>query len=140
MPVNGYKSAHIEPHSAGDRRPHLVFIQLFTFDFAGFENILGQGLQYGFTAERKTQPLHTPDEPSLSMTYAGKLPRQPFLAPCQFWPILSVVDIVHHFPKLPDDIMPPIRRRNQEQSPHLLRRIRPLFTAQKGAMGSTLIC
>ena len=45
MPVNRYKSADIESQSAGDRRPHLVFIQLFTFDFAGFENILGQSLK-----------------------------------------------------------------------------------------------
>jgi hypothetical protein len=65
-------------------------------------------LQYGFVAERKTQPFHTPDEPPLPMTYTGKLPCQPLLAPSHFGPVFFVVDVVHDIPLW--GIMPHIHR------------------------------
>ena len=39
MPVYRYQSTDIESQSTGDRRLHLVFIQLFTFDVKSKNNL-----------------------------------------------------------------------------------------------------
>ena len=41
MPVNRHQSADVKPQPPGDGGAYLVLVQLFAFDFVGFEHILG---------------------------------------------------------------------------------------------------
>ncbi len=74
MPVHRHQAPDVKPQPPGDGGPYLLPVQLFAFDLVGLEHILGQRLEHGLIAERKTQTFHPPDEAPLPMTDAGQWP------------------------------------------------------------------
>ena len=75
--VGGREGADIHAEAAGDRGAHLILVEDFAFDLAGFEDVLGQGLEDGLRAELEAEPFHPADEPPLPVTHGRKLVRQP---------------------------------------------------------------
>ena len=97
--------------AARNRRPHLLHVESFALDFAGFQNLFGEGVQNRLCFEQRPEPLHPPDQPSLTVSNIGELRGKLLLAPMELRPVFQFVDIGGH-------------------SPHLMRRLWVLFSAK----------
>jgi hypothetical protein len=85
-------------------------IQLFAFDFTGFDHILGKGVQRGFFTQREAQGFHAPEQPALQVTHFCQQFGQLRLIPFEFGPVFSFVNIHGLFFALLAEIMAFIRR------------------------------
>src|SRR2546425_3127628 len=70
--VCGLECADIHTEAARNRGPNLFSIQLLSLDFAAFEYVGGQGLQYGFLAQVETKSLHVADQSALPVADGPK--------------------------------------------------------------------
>jgi hypothetical protein len=89
-------SAEFQAESAGDRRPHLVRIQFFPFDRAGFDHIGGKCSQGRLVPEVKTQRLHASQQSTLQMPNFGKQRQNLAAVPAQLGPSRPLVNIRHN--------------------------------------------
>jgi len=56
--VRCFEATDIHPEAAGDRRTHLVDVQLLALDFAAFHHVLSECFQDGFLLKLEAQRFH----------------------------------------------------------------------------------
>jgi len=73
LDVSAYRHRHPDIHAQtpGDGGAHLRHIEHLPFDLRGFQDIQRQGVQNGFSAQRKPQRLHPSDQSPLPVTHGG---------------------------------------------------------------------
>ena len=81
VPVGGGKCPDIEPEAAGDRGAHLVAVEDFAFDLAGFEHSSVSVSRTASSLSRKPRPSIRPIEPSLPVTHSREGGRKPPVDP-----------------------------------------------------------
>jgi hypothetical protein len=80
---------HAEP--PGDRRPYLVGIQVFTFDFTGLQDIKGEGLKFRLSLEKEAEALHAAQQTALPVADVGKRLSDSSLSPVKSRPVRQLV-------------------------------------------------
>jgi hypothetical protein len=108
MAVSGGQGSGFDPEPARNRGSDFSLVEDFAFDLAGFEHVLGEDLENGLLAHRKSQCLHAADQSSLAMPDGSKLSGKAVLIPGEFGPGRQLVDIGRHV--LPALNMQAIRR------------------------------
>ena len=96
IPVRAGQATDIHAETACERRPHLLPIQLFAFDFTGFDHVLRKGAQNCFLPKLKPQRFHTPQKTALSIPNGGKPIPQAFAIPAKAGPVFPSVDKLRH--------------------------------------------
>jgi hypothetical protein len=69
---------------------------LLALDLARLDDVLGQGLEHGFAAQRQAQGLHAPEQASLPVSDGGKQFLQDLVIPREFPPIVQFMDVCRH--------------------------------------------
>ena len=52
------EGSDIHAEAAGDRGSHLILVEQFAFDFAGLEDVFGEGLENRFSAQVEAERMH----------------------------------------------------------------------------------
>ena len=88
--------AHAEP--PGDRRPHLLRVEVLALDLAALHYLLGQCVEHSLLAEVETERLHAAQQPPLLVPCGGKPLNQLFRLPPEVGPVGLLMDILspHH--------------------------------------------
>ena len=73
--VRLFQPAGIQAETTGDRRTNLLGIQLFLFDSARLDDILGESPQDCLLSEIEAERFHPPNQSALPMSNRGFLPR-----------------------------------------------------------------
>ena len=71
MAVLCLRTTGIHPETPRDGRAHLADIQLFTLDFAAFDDVFGKRLMDGFLSELGRQRFHVAEQTALLMAGGG---------------------------------------------------------------------
>ncbi len=86
MPVGRSGPANIQAQPTGDRRSHLVRVQMLPLDLAGFQDVKREGAELGLLLKWKAEALHPTHEPPLPVPYAGERLRQRLSIPLKMGP------------------------------------------------------
>ena len=70
--VGGRQRSDVHSEAARNRGANLILIKDFSFDFAGLEHVLREGLEHRFIAERKSKALHAANQSPLAMPDTGQ--------------------------------------------------------------------
>ena len=68
------------------------------FDFAGFQDIFGKGLEDGFSAEVEAERVHPAKQKALAMTDGWEAIGKRVSAPFQTRPAFDLMDVLRHSP------------------------------------------
>ena len=90
IPVCGNCTGDVHPQPSGDGRTHLLRVEVFAFDLAGFHNVEREGFKLGFLPELKSQPLHTAEQSSLPVPYIRQRRSDKFAGDVTLWQIVGM--------------------------------------------------
>ena len=96
--IRGGEGPDIHAEAAGDGGSHLILVEQLAFDFAGFQDIFGKGLEDGFSAEVEAERVHPAKQKALAMTDGWEAIGKRVSAPFQTRPAFDLMDVLRHSP------------------------------------------
>ena len=73
MTVSRRHCAYVHAETTGDGGPHLILIEDFALDLAGFDHLFCERLEHRLSAQREAKRLHATDQATLAMAHGHKL-------------------------------------------------------------------
>src|SRR5438552_3440284 len=124
---NGWMVTNHRCARAADRGAHRLPVEHRPLDLAGLDHLLGQALEDRLAAQRKTEPLHAPDQPPLLVAHGRDRLRQNFVVPAEFGPVRQSMDVCWHNLRTSCGEYGRHSPQPQWASPQIMRRIKALF-------------